>query len=145
MGKLTETQDVQGLLINSLTIDRCIKKLPPYLAYILWNCSGVDGNNLESILVITWHRQAAFQIQYGIFSVNSDEEKQTEQDVQNPSKRSSWLGYFISPYSAVYMRQWIGSALIRVMVSRLFGAKPLPEPVLTYNQLDPWEYTSVKL
>ena len=33
----------------------------------------------------------------------------------------------------------IGSALIRVMVSRLFGAKPLPEPVLTYNQLDPWE------
>ena len=27
------------------------------------------------------------------------------------------------------------------MVSRLFGAKPLPEPVLTYNQLDPWEQT----
>ena len=43
------------------------------------------------------------------------------------------------PPSAVYMRRWIGSALIREMVSRLFGAKPLPEPVLTYNQLDPWE------
>ena len=39
----------------------------------------------------------------------------------------------------------IGSALIRVMVSRLLGAKPLPEPVLNYNQLDPWEQTSVKL
>ena len=73
------------------------KKLPPYLAYIMWNCSGVYGNNLESILVITWHRQAAFQIQYGIFSVNSDEVKQTEQDAPNPSDRSSWLGYFISP------------------------------------------------
>ena len=43
------------------------KKLPPYLAYILWNCSGVDVSNLESILLMTWHRQAAFQIQYGIF------------------------------------------------------------------------------
>ena len=74
------------------------KKLPPYLAYILWNCSGVDGNNLKSILVITWHRQTAFQIQYGIFSVNSDEVKQTEQDIPTPcSERSSWLGYFISP------------------------------------------------
>ena len=49
----------------------------------------------------------------------------------------SWLFYF--PPSAVYMRRWIGSALIRVMVSRLFGAKPLPEPVLNYNQLDPRE------
>ena len=43
------------------------KKLPPHLAYILWNCSGVDVNNLEAILVMTWHRQWAFQIQYGIF------------------------------------------------------------------------------
>ena len=43
------------------------KKLPPHLAYILWNCSGVDVNNLEAILVMTWHRQGAFQIQYGIF------------------------------------------------------------------------------
>ena len=48
--------------MNSLTIDRCIKKLPPHLAYILWNCSGVDVSNLEAILVKTWHRQGAFQI-----------------------------------------------------------------------------------
>ena len=84
MGYLIETQEVQGLLINSLTIDRCIKKLPPYLAYILWNCSGVDVNNLESILLMTWHRQAAFQIQYGIFYVNSNEVKQ---DVLNHSEK----------------------------------------------------------
>ena len=43
------------------------KKLPSRLAYILWNCSGVDVNNLEAILVMTWHRQGAFQIQYEIF------------------------------------------------------------------------------
>ena len=114
------------------------KKLPPYLAYILWNCSGVDGNNLKSILVITWHRQTTFQIQYGIFSVNSDEVKQTEQDIPTPVKDHPGLVILFPPPppppppSAVYMRRWIGSALIRVMVSRLFGAKPLPEPVLTF-------------
>ena len=37
------------------------------------------------------------------------------------------------PTSAVYMRRGTGSALIRVMALRLFGANPLPEPVLTYN------------
>ena len=64
------------------------KKLPPYLAYILWNCSGVDVNNLESILVMTWHRQAVFQIQYGIFQVNSNEVKQ---DVLNHSDKQRVL------------------------------------------------------
>ena len=33
--------------------------------------------------------------------------------------------------SAAYMRQWTGSALVQVMACRLFGAKPLPEPMLT--------------
>ena len=37
-----------------------------------------------------------------------------------------------SPPSAAYMRQWIGSALVEVMACRLFGAKPLPQPMLTY-------------
>ena len=30
------------------------------------------------------------------------------------------------------------------MACRLFGAKPLPEIILPYSQLDPWEQTSVK-
>ena len=30
------------------------------------------------------------------------------------------------------------------MACRLFGDKPLPEPMLIYCQLDPWEETSVK-
>ena len=41
----------------------------------------------------------------------------------------------------VYMRQWIGSALFWVEVSRLLAAKPLPEPLLTYYQLHPGEQT----
>ena len=43
--------------------------------------------------------------------------------------------------SAAYtsMRQWTGSALVHVTTCRLFGAKPLPEPTLTYCQLDSWE------
>ena len=43
-----------------------------------------------------WHRQGAFQIQYGIFEVNSNKVKQTEQDVPNPSENIflTWLFYF---------------------------------------------------
>ena len=46
--------------------------------------------------------------------------------------------------SAAYMRQWTKSALVHIMACRLFGAKPLPEPTLTYCQWDPWEQTPVK-
>ena len=46
--------------------------------------------------------------------------------------------------SAAYMRQWTGPALVQVMACRLFGAKPLPEPILAYCQLDSWEQISVK-
>ena len=35
-----------------------------------------------------------------------------------------------SPSSAAYMRQWIRSALVQIMACRLFGAKPLSEPIL---------------
>ena len=44
--------------------------------------------------------------------------------------------------SAAYMRRWTGSALFQVMACRLFDAKPLPEPMLTYRQLDLQEQTS---
>ena len=40
-----------------------------------------------------------------------------------------------SPPSAAYMRQWIRT-LVQIMACRLFGAKPLPEPMLVYCQLD---------
>ena len=50
-----------------------------------------------------------------------------------------------SPPSATYMRQWTGSSLVQVVACRLFGAKPLPEPMLAYSQLDSWKYISVKL
>ena len=45
---------------------------------------------------------------------------------------------------AAYMRQWTRSALVQIMACRLFGVKPLPEPTLTYCQLNPWGQTSVK-
>ena len=41
------------------------------------------------------------------------------------------------------MCQWIRSALVQVMACRLFGAKPLTDPLLTYCQLDSWEHISV--
>ena len=49
-----------------------------------------------------------------------------------------------SPPGATCMRQWSGSSLVQVMACRLFGAKPLPEPMLAYCQLDSWKHISVK-
>ena len=41
-----------------------------------------------------------------------------------------------SPPSDAYMCQWTGSTLVQIMACHLFGAKPLPEPTLTYCRLD---------
>ena len=49
-----------------------------------------------------------------------------------------------SPPIAAYMRRRTCPALVRVMACRLFGAKPLSEPMLTYCQLDSCEQISVK-
>ena len=43
--------------------------------------------------------------------------------VNNPSS---------STHSAACMRQWIGSALVEIMVCRLFGVKPLFKPMLVF-------------
>ena len=45
-----------------------------------------------------------------------------------------------SPLSAAYMRQWTGSSLVHVIACCLFGAKPLPKPMLAYYQGDLWEH-----
>ena len=50
------------------------------------------------------------------------------------------LNFNSSPPSAAYMRWGTWSALVLVIACPLFGAKPLPEPLLT----DPKEQTSVK-
>ena len=44
-----------------------------------------------------------------------------------------------SPLNAAYMRQWIRSALVKIMIMacRLYSAKPLSKPMLGYCQLDP--------
>ena len=49
-----------------------------------------------------------------------------------------------SPPNAAYMRRWTGLSLVQVMACRLLGAKPLPEPMLIYCQLDSWEQISMK-
>ena len=66
---------------------------------------------------------------------------------RNKSPRKWELNQDISSSSpsAAYMRQIIGWALFHIMACRLFGAKPLPKPMLTYCQFDPYVQTSVKL
>ena len=48
------------------------------------------------------------------------------------------------PPGAIYMCQWIGSALVQIMACHLVGAKPLSKPMLDSCQLDPYEQTSLK-
>ena len=50
-----------------------------------------------------------------------------------------WYSSFINscPPCAAYMRQWIGSALVQTIACRLFGIKPLFQPMLSNYQLDP--------
>ena len=43
------------------------------------------------------------------------------------------------------MRRWPGSSLDQIMDFRLFGAKPLSEPMMTNRQLDAEEHISINL
>ena len=45
----------------------------------------------------------------------------------------------LSPHSTAYMRQRIGSVLLQIMASRLFGTKPLSKLMLGYCQFNPKE------
>ena len=43
------------------------------------------------------------------------------------------------------MRHWTRPALLQVMAWRLFSAKPLPEPMVAYCQLDFWEQIRIRI
>ena len=58
---------------------------------------------------------------------------------------SEILVFNSSSPSAAYMCRWAGSTLVQKMDCCLFGAKPIPEPMLAYCQLDSSEQISVKL
>ena len=47
----------------------------------------------------------------------------------SPFKRNR-LAFNSSPPSGAHLRQWIGSLLVEIMACRLFGAKPLSQPML---------------
>ena len=55
-----------------------------------------------------------------------------------------FLSFNWSPSSAAFMCQWTGSSLVQVMACRLFGAKPLHEPMVPYCQLDSGKQISGK-
>ena len=53
----------------------------------------------------------------------------------------------IGEWASVSFPHWhhpTSPSLVQVMACRLFGAKPLSEPMLDYCQLNPWEHISVK-
>ena len=50
-----------------------------------------------------------------------------------------WRWFNSMGQSDAYMRQWNKSSLVQIKACRLFGIKPLPEPMPTYFQLGPKE------
>ena len=48
-----------------------------------------------------------------------------------------WNFFFTHLPLVPHICRWTGSALVQVMAYRLSGAKPLPQPMLEYCQLDP--------
>ena len=71
-----------------------------------------------------------WQAHFSSMSAEMPVKFQRNQTTLNPDLNSS-------PPSAAYMCKWIGSALVQIMACRLFGAKPLSEPMLEYCWLDP--------
>ena len=61
-----------------------------------------------------------------------------------PKAMTDFFFFNSSPPIAAYIRWWTVSSLVQVTACRLLGAKPLPEPMLAYCQLDSWEQISVK-
>ena len=73
---------------------------------------------------------------------------QMDREIQTrpPAERQSQLPKYLlsrvcttinvnsSPRSAAYVRRWIGSALLQIMVCRLFGTKPLSGQKFCYSQ-----------
>ena len=90
-----------------------------------------------SIVTFTWEQFHSAQaiIVYNEFDIYIFK-------ITTTSLRGQWVKSF--PPSAEYMHQKIGSALVQIMACHLFGAKPSPEPMLLYCQLDTWEHMSVK-
>ena len=64
--------------------------------------------------------------------------------IQNNPMPCNTMSINSFPPSAAYIREWIRSALVQIMVCRLFGTKPLSKPVLGCCQLHPMEQISMK-
>ena len=49
---------------------------------------------------------------------------------------------FFSTLSEAEWRIWARPSLVQILACRLFGAKPLSEPIMACFQMDPWEHIS---
>ena len=107
-----------------------------FLKHLLWNCRQLNVSEPywqqpTLLQLMAWYRQATshYLNQYW-YKTNTDTVL---------CRHMAELGHNeinLSPSSAAYMRQWIGSALVQIMACRLFGAKPLSKPMLGCCQLD---------
>ena len=132
--------------INSLSPGRWIKIFKkikfqiiflPVTFGVFLSCTGIDSNDIMPTLIqmMTWCCEATSHY-LGPCCPKSI----TPYGVTRPQ----WVNFVkacelvvmtfnsLRPSDA-YMRRWTGSSLVQIMASRLFGAKPLSEPMLEYR------------
>ena len=101
----------------------------------------------EEIFIITgdpfvWYDWRQWRIIWFIYHLgNPYRRKGSTNQVSDDNLYIIYSVTHLSLVPHIYMRQWIGSALVQIMARRLFGAKPSSKPMLGYCQLDPQEQT----
>ena len=141
---------VYDVLICSQEVNFCVcddwisSGVCDQLLYWLTNNLGIGANLILGCVLfdsinVAYHKKSMkwieFQVHLGLVQAL----------LHKPSIRVLEICYMLqrvtnsSPSSGAYMRQWTWSPLVKIMACHLFGAKPLPEPMLSYCQLYSWE------
>ena len=95
------------------------------------------GNKLLPEPILTDHQWGHLAFNWGKFHLHISHYKMFENYLFENAATfpgSQWVNS-LRPSDA-YMRRWTGSSLVQIMACRLFGAKPLSEPMLEYCNWD---------
>ena len=95
-------------------------------SHYLNQCWHIDHWSPGNIFQWNWNKNTIISIQENVFETVICEMSAI---LSQPQCVNS------TPPSATYMRHWTRSALVQIMACRLFGAKPLPEPMLTFREI----------
>ena len=112
------------------------------LRSLLIACLHVAGDHIVGICLL---RNISLLMLLGVFvephydKITCSKHTYKRHSIAHPWLWGMWCLLWINshPPGATYMHLLTGSALVQIMVCRLFGAKLLPQQMLNYSRLDP--------